>query len=548
MSAGTRTFGLHETLIEPPALPPPPTRHALLAFLVVLAAILQIGTLGWSEIQNGAEGYYASTAREMWRTDTWTAPGPPLYYWATIVSFNCFGDTAVGARLPVALAMVASVALTFLIGEKLGGYWRGFVAGLIHLCGLGSFIWTRMTTPEPLFAACLSATIFCVVSGYQQKRKRRLWFALAWACAALSCLTHGASALILPAAIFFLLAVFFREARLRFRLLCHWVNPLIFLALLLPWFAWLYLRDPIFLRQLTLTEWLFPFDRARSEGVPLLPFVAAHLAWWFPAVLLVLPGVCLGWRKVFRPDEFEFADALPLCWMAVGFIPLMFFSQRQYFDSISIWSAFALVAAAAWERTPRPLRLVGLAFTAMAGIALAGTAGLDLTRVLPELPASWLGVRSVLALAGLSIVLFSLLAGYFSWRERETLAITILLLGMVPMGLSAAEGLTRYGRYLSFADAARFLEPRLGANGEILFEGSALAGSSLNFYLYRPPIMLAPEAGANSAIEELADTHPVYLIVAKDRIPYWQERLTERFHIFHQEAVCGGYVIVSNQP
>ena len=60
MPAGTRTYGLHETLIEPKVLPPPPTRHALLAFLVALAAILHIGTVGWSDIQNGLEGYYAS--------------------------------------------------------------------------------------------------------------------------------------------------------------------------------------------------------------------------------------------------------------------------------------------------------------------------------------------------------------------------------------------------------------------------------------------------------------------------------------------------------
>jgi 4-amino-4-deoxy-L-arabinose transferase-like glycosyltransferase len=473
-----------------------------------------------------------------------------LHYWATIASFNCFGDTAVGARLPVALAMVASVALTFLIGERLGGYWRGFVAGLIHLCALGSFIWARMATPEPLFAACLGATILCVVGGYQEQRKRRLWFAAAWACVALGCLTKGAVALIFPGAIFLVLALFFREARLRFRLLFHWLNLLIFLAIVVPWFVWLHFRDPTFLSHLASSAWVSSSAHLQSlgGGAPLFRFVASHFAWWFPAVPLILPGVFLGWRKVFRPHEFEFADALPLCWMAVGFLPLLFFSQRQYFDSISMWSALALVAAAAWERTPRALRLAGLALTAMAGLALAGTAGLDLTRVLPELPPSWLGVRSVLALAGLSIVAFSLLAAYFSWRDRETLAITLLLLGMVPMGLSAAEGLARYGRYLSFADAAEFLQPRLGSNGEILFEGSAPAGSSLKFYLDRPPIMVTAKADGNAAIEELADTHPVYFIIPRDRVPYWQERLTERFHIFHQEAVCGAYVIVSNQP
>ena len=55
-------------------------------------------------------------------------------YWLIILSYKIFGVTATAARLPIALAMIASIALTFLIGERLAGYWRGFAAGLIHLC------------------------------------------------------------------------------------------------------------------------------------------------------------------------------------------------------------------------------------------------------------------------------------------------------------------------------------------------------------------------------------------------------------------------------
>ena len=173
MHTGTHAFGLDETFIEPQILPPPPTRHALLAFLLALTAILHIGTSGWSDIHNGAEGRYASIARALERTGDWTAPGPPLHYWLTLVSFKLLGATAVAARVPVAIATVAAVAFTFLLGERLHDYWRGFIAGMIHVCGLGAFIWLRMVTPEPLFAACLGATLFCAVSGFQRRKNRR---------------------------------------------------------------------------------------------------------------------------------------------------------------------------------------------------------------------------------------------------------------------------------------------------------------------------------------------------------------------------------------
>ena len=67
MTSGSRIFRLDETFIEARALPPPPTRHALLVFLIALASILHIGTAGWSDIHNGAEGHYAGVAKEMFR-------------------------------------------------------------------------------------------------------------------------------------------------------------------------------------------------------------------------------------------------------------------------------------------------------------------------------------------------------------------------------------------------------------------------------------------------------------------------------------------------
>ena len=65
---------------------------------------------------------------------------PLLLYWAIVVSLKAFGLTTAAVRLPIALATFASVALTFLIGDRLGGPWRGFLAGLIHLCCCGVFL------------------------------------------------------------------------------------------------------------------------------------------------------------------------------------------------------------------------------------------------------------------------------------------------------------------------------------------------------------------------------------------------------------------------
>src|SRR2546423_14617724 len=128
MTAGTQTLSLEETLLEPPALPPPPTRHALFAILIALAALLHVATVGTGDLYSQTEGQYAGAAREMVEAHQWLLPTndgiprlqkPPLLYWLIIFSFKAFGVNAAAARLPVALAEGASVALNFLIAGKL---------------------------------------------------------------------------------------------------------------------------------------------------------------------------------------------------------------------------------------------------------------------------------------------------------------------------------------------------------------------------------------------------------------------------------------------
>lgn len=535
MSIGTRTLSYGEAFLTPLTLPPPPTRHALLAFVLALAVVLQSGTIGWSDIHNGPEGYFAGNAREQLARGLTNPNEPPLLNWLLLGALKTFGVSAMAARLPVALASIAAVGFTFLIGERLGGFWRGFVAALLHLCSLGTVAWGRLVTPDPLFAATIGAAVYCGVAGYQRQQKRRLWFAGVALCAGLACLTRGLPALLYLAAVFISLALMFREARLRFRGLVNLPNVLLFLATIIPCSVWLYATgNPAW-------QWLLP--HSAGEGIPLGRFVVHHLVWWFPMLLLIVPGVVFAPRKIFRPHEFELSDALPLCWIAIGFIPLLVFPARQEHQSVAMWSGLALLAAAAWDRMPPRLRIAGLGLTSAfaLGVVLCAATG-ALPNLLPG--AAWSALKWMVIAMGVVLLAVTAASVFFVVREHEILAISILCLGMVPIGLSVAEGMVQFDEQFSLADAATFLNARLGDNGELLYEGRPMSGSSLRFYLNRP-FSFADE---DSALEKLSAPRPVYLIVDKDRAAFWQQRLTERFHIYHQETTCGSHVIVSNQP
>jgi 4-amino-4-deoxy-L-arabinose transferase-like glycosyltransferase len=566
MVAGARTFTLEDTFLEPQILNPPPTRHALLAFLLVLAAVIHIGTAGWGNLYDGVEGQLAGGAREMLESKQWLLPTnngvpqletPPLAYWMLALSYKILGVTAAAARIPIALAMIGSVALIFLIGERLAGYWRGFAAGLIHLCSGGAFLLGRMVSHDSFFALFIAGAIYCLVCGYQRRKFRWAWFAVFWFCGSLACLTKGPAAILYLGGICLLLAIFFREARLRFRLLFHWSYLLLFAVITASWFIWAQNHYPGFLSSL--------LNSAQETALPRGQFLLRHLAWWFPALFLILPGFWFAPNKILRTHELTFVDALPLCWLGIAFL-LLVIADPQAHSALAALPPFALFAACAWERTRPSLRIAGIALAFLAGGALAAMACFAPRRFYAITFGTTAGEESryfnhMAPIALLILLVFSLAAIFFAIKQREELALYLVLGSMVPIGFGLAESVSRSAYRFSMAGAARFLNPRLGQSGEVLYEGPLRRCNSLSFYLNKKFFLVnqAPgrfeqdAASQNKYLDERFvleawdRSNPIYFIIEEDRVAHWRRLIIDRVHIYRQVTTSGRRVVLSNE-
>lgn len=448
----------------------------------------------------------------------------PLVYWLMAGSYRIFGVHDWAARIPIALAAVLLVWVTYRYGRWAFEARAGYYAGLVLATCVGLFLFTRILIPDVILTltTCLAFWSFQRATDPEESQPR-LWAAALAAGLGTGVMLKGLIALVVSGGgifVYLLLTKQLFSSQLWKRL--HVLSgAAIFLLIAAPWhivatlrmppyldftmrsgpgeyhgFFWFYFMNEHVLRFLNLR---YPRD---YDTVPRPLFWLLHLVWFFPWSVY-FPVVI---RQTFKPiDRAGRTRLLALCW--VGFLMVFFtFSTTQEYYSMPIYPALALllgsamVAEDSW--TKWGTRVLG-AITALCTVSVAtlfylvrnAPAPGDISEALKQNPGmyklsmghigdltipSFAYLRLPLLLAGIAFLVGTLACWFCRDRRRVYVGVALMMVLFIH---AARAAMVVFDPYLSSRPLAKALMQ--APPGHLIVNGPYYGYSSVFFYTNR---------------------------------------------------------------
>ncbi|MGB8542206.1 MAG: glycosyltransferase family 39 protein [Candidatus Acidiferrales bacterium] len=322
---------------------------ACVVFICLFSGLGAVGLLGPDEPR------YVWIARAMAETGDWITPRlygqpwfekPILYYWAAALGFRVHLASEVAARLPSAIAALATALAIGWLGWKHYGVAESFrespaiLAPLIFSTSVAAIGFSRAATPDMLFSAFIAlamASASNILRSWEllrgepevvsrNSRHENLNFAFFGGFLGLAVLAKGPAAVILAGGALGLWALATSQWRPAIRLV-HAIAIGSFCIVALPWYVMCAARNPDFIRvfilQHNFERYLTPVYQHRQ---PFWFFGWVTLLAMLPWTVLLISAGREGlqlWRERSWSNSPGFFYA---CW---AIFPIIFFSLSQ---------------------------------------------------------------------------------------------------------------------------------------------------------------------------------------------------------------------------
>lgn len=515
-------------------------RNTQIVGVLLLFAVVYVGSLFSPGMQDDADSTHAEAAREMYVTHNFVTlkingnrylEKAPLMYWAVSLCYFFFGTNEFAAHFPVVLSMLFLVVLALRWGRRAFGDRAAVYAGLFVATAAGCYLFTRILIPEAILSFFIAASFYFFATGLEDTYAWR-WYG-GYACMALAVLTKGLLAIVVVGLALLLYVAVSGEWRRwhEFRL---FTGTLLFLAIAAPWHLLAGIRNPHFFWFYFVNE---HFMRFLGKRIPKdynkqtnSLYWTLHLVWLFPwsfylPVALRRPIAewmarrKLGAAKIPRPPlNFRSrTELLCLAWAGVTLVFFSFSTNQEYYTFPAYFPILLLIAARLandeesgsrrwllW--TSGVLALICIAISAVLAAGLWNSRHIpfvpDIGTVLakPNLQAETLSMGHMLDLTGESFAALRLPAilaaivlligpAFAFWLRRRGAQLAATWTTAITMAvflIAAHIALVRFDPFLGSRSMAREIAPELKPTDRVMIYGDQSFGSSLLFYLRRP--------------------------------------------------------------
>ena len=474
-----------------------PTR--VMFWLALAVGLVWFVTPGLRHLVPSDEGRYAQIAREMFASGDWVTiryndlkyfEKPPLHFWMTALAYEVFGVNEWSARLWIALSGAAGLLVTAWAAARWYGARVGWLTALVLLAMPAWNFGAHFNTLDMSVSAMLAGVLAGVLlaqhpSASPQQRRHWMWFV--WGAMALAILAKGLIGIVLPGLVLVVYTLLARDWALWRRL--HLISgALLMLAIVVPWFVLVSLRNPEFAQFFFIHEhWERYTSTVHHRPGPIWYFVPQLLIDVLPWLGLIPAAI---WAVRQEPSASGFRPRLLLAvWAGAIFV---FFSASgsklpgyilPIFPALAVLLALALdsMNTAAWKRQVTvALFIAVLALLACVPTSwFADTLGLSATLV-EYLP--WVGAAFGCMTLG---------AGAARWlnaRGQLDASIATYALAMFAGMSIATVGHEVFGRQSSSVDLVPAMQQALTPDMPIY--SVKLLDHTLPFYLGRPMTMV----------------------------------------------------------
>jgi len=374
------------------------------AGLLALLLVPFFVNLSTPDLWDANETLYAEPPREVLETGEWLAPTmnyetwfvkPPGATWALLPFYKLLGPTELAARLPLALAAVTTILLTWDLTRRLAGRRAAILAAAILATTAKYLVFSRQLAGDVLLVTCFTLAAHGYVRWLVSGGTRRGGLILGGVALAAGVLVKGPVALALPAVALTAHRLLARDG-LRLRPL----GPAaLALVLSVPWFAYMVVRfgreftDVYFLEHHFQRAFTTTFGGSRGIGFYPLAYLGDALPWSAALPGAIIATIRDGRGGAWRRDP----RTLPLLWILLIFIFFSASTGKRSVYLLPVYPAASLVIGVTLDTLPE--RRAGWILWPLVAVPIAGcAAALGVSALWREFAPTGIGAAAVLLL------------------------------------------------------------------------------------------------------------------------------------------------------